>query len=140
VGTRSHARRDETCRPVSQFQPHLFCLIFSSMYRYMSPEPQRIVRKVPWNGEYPDSSYPSAPVSRTLLTILRLYRFMIGPVQDVTILDLQCNGYTAGGVPPAPAPLLGTIPAGANITFHWTSWPDNHKGPVITYMARVPDD
>lgn len=26
------------------------------------------------------------------------------------------------------------------MTFHWTSWPDNHKGPVITYMACVPDD
>ncbi|KAH6908626.1 61 endoglucanase [Coprinopsis sp. MPI-PUGE-AT-0042] len=79
---------------------------------YVSPAPQRIVRKVPWNG----------------------------PVQNLTLFDIQCNGYTAGGVSPAPAPLVGLIASGSNITFHWTSWPDNHKGPVITYMARVPDD
>ncbi|KAH6907268.1 61 endoglucanase [Coprinopsis sp. MPI-PUGE-AT-0042] len=55
--------------------------------KYTGYLPYRIVRKVPWNGEY-----------------------------------------------------SWLIASGSNITFHWTSWPDNHKGPVITYMARVPDD
>ncbi|TFK26972.1 glycoside hydrolase [Coprinopsis marcescibilis] len=79
---------------------------------YMSPTPQRIIRKVPWNG----------------------------PVQNVSLIDIQCNGYTAGGIPTEPAPLVGTIAAGQEAKLKWTSWPDNHKGPVITYMARVPDD
>ncbi|KAH6907793.1 glycosyl hydrolase family 61-domain-containing protein [Coprinopsis sp. MPI-PUGE-AT-0042] len=62
-----------------------------------------------------------------------------GPVENLNLLDFRCNSYIAAGVSPAPAPLVGLIASGSNITFHWTSWPDNHKGPVITYMACVPD-
>lgn len=78
----------------------------------MSPKPQRISRPIQGNG----------------------------PVQDVTYADLQCGGYTDGGiVGSSPAPLHATAAAGSTVTLHWTLWPDSHVGPVVTYMARCPD-
>jgi hypothetical protein len=63
-----------------------------------------------------------------------------GPVQDVTLSDLQCGGYTAGGQPGSqPAALHANISAGADVKLFWTLWPDSHVGPTITYMARCPD-
>ncbi|KAI8163691.1 Polysaccharide monooxygenase Cel61a [Colletotrichum sp. SAR 10_70] len=79
---------------------------------YYSTPPQRISRAIPGNG----------------------------PVEDVTSIDIQCNGYTAGGVSGSkPAPLHATAAAGSSVTLKWTLWPDSHVGPVITYMARCPD-
>ncbi|KAL9106888.1 MAG: hypothetical protein Q9227_008136 [Pyrenula ochraceoflavens] len=75
---------------------------------YYSPPPQRIFRKIPGNG----------------------------PVQDLTLNDLQCNGYLNSGS--APAPLQATVSAGSTMYLNWTTWPDTHKGPVITYMAACP--
>ncbi|CAE7197463.1 unnamed protein product [Rhizoctonia solani] len=64
-----------------------------------------------------------------------------GPVEDLSLIDVQCNGWSAGGVVgSAPAPVLATAAAGTKITFKWTEWPDSHVGPVITYMARAPSD
>ncbi|KAL2166402.1 hypothetical protein VTG60DRAFT_2807 [Thermothelomyces hinnuleus] len=51
-----------------------------------------------------------------------------GPVQDVTSIDLQCGGISSEGV------------AGSTVTLRWTMWPDSHIGPILTYMARCPDD
>ncbi|PFH48782.1 lytic polysaccharide monooxygenase [Amanita thiersii Skay4041] len=79
---------------------------------YYNPPPQRIVRKIPGNG----------------------------PVEDIKLIDLQCNGWTAGGYTTAPAPLYGTVAAGSQVRLNWTTWPDSHKGPMITYMARAPSD
>jgi len=80
---------------------------------YYPTPPARIVRKIPGNG----------------------------PVENLALIDVQCNGYTAGGVAgSAPAPLVGTIAAGGTVTFNWTTWPDSHKGPIITYLARAPSD
>ncbi|KAK0184835.1 glycoside hydrolase family 61 protein F [Armillaria mellea] len=79
---------------------------------YYNPVPDRIVRPIPGNG----------------------------PVEDLTLIDLQCNGYTAGGYYTAPAPIYGTVTAGSKVALNWTTWPDSHKGPIITYMARVPDN
>ncbi|KIJ31458.1 lytic polysaccharide monooxygenase [Sphaerobolus stellatus SS14] len=80
---------------------------------YYNPPPQRIVRQIPGNG----------------------------PVTDVTLIDLQCNGYTAGGVVgSAPAPIYGTVAAGSQVNLNWTAWPESHVGPMITYMARAPSD
>ncbi|EKM83378.1 hypothetical protein AGABI1DRAFT_123712 [Agaricus bisporus var. burnettii JB137-S8] len=82
---------------------------------YYNPPPQRIVRKIPGNG----------------------------PVEDVSLIDLQCNGWSAGGsnyVGSAPAPILGRVAAGSQVKLNWTLWPDSHKGPMITYMARAPSD
>jgi hypothetical protein len=58
------------------------------------------------------------------------------------IFSVQCNGWTAGGsqYDTAPAPIYGTVAAGATVALNWTAWPDSHKGPIITYMARAPSD
>ncbi|KAK7742956.1 hypothetical protein SLS63_000524 [Diaporthe eres] len=63
-----------------------------------------------------------------------------GPVTDVTYADLQCGGYTDGGIVGSqPAALHATAAAGSTSTLYWTLWPDSHVGPVVTYMARCPD-
>lgn len=63
-----------------------------------------------------------------------------GPVEDVTLADIQCGGYAAGGVVGSkPAPLEATAAAGSKVNLHWTLWPDSHIGPTVTYMARCPD-
>jgi len=63
-----------------------------------------------------------------------------GPVQDVTLSDLQCGGYAAGGAPgSSPAALHAPVAAGSEVSLYWTQWPDSHVGPTITYMARCPD-
>lgn len=79
---------------------------------YTSPVPDRISRKIPGNG----------------------------PVEDVTSIDLQCNGYSAGGTNGSePAALHATVAAGSTVNLQWTLWPDSHVGPTLTYMARCPD-
>lgn len=56
-----------------------------------------------------------------------------GPVQDVSLMDIQCNtGAT-------PAKLHATAAAGSTVSLRWTLWPESHVGPVMTYMARCPD-
>jgi len=77
---------------------------------YYSPPPERIFRKIPGNG----------------------------PITDLSLIDVQCNGYTDGDYYTAPAPLVGSYAAGSKITLNWTTWPDSHKGPLITYIAAVP--
>lgn len=63
-----------------------------------------------------------------------------GPVQDVTISDIQCGGYAAGGVLGSkPAALHAEVAAGSDVKLYWTLWPDSHMGPTITYMAKCPD-
>ncbi|TFK51163.1 beta-1,4-endoglucanase [Heliocybe sulcata] len=75
---------------------------------YTTPAPQRIERPIPGNG----------------------------PVTDVTLLDIQCNG--SGGSGSSPAALVASVPAGGKIALHWTAWPSSHVGPVITYLGKVP--
>ncbi|KAG8973378.1 Esterase/lipase/thioesterase [Tulasnella sp. 425] len=78
---------------------------------YTTPTPQRIIRAVPGNG----------------------------PVTDMSLIDIQCNGWSEGGViGSSPAPLYATAPAGSTVSLQWTEWPDSHVGPIITYMAKVP--
>ncbi|TEB28377.1 glycoside hydrolase family 61 protein F [Coprinellus micaceus] len=72
------------------------------------PPPARIIRKIP--------------------------DFM--PITDLTRIDLQCGGSPTFET--APAPLVGKIAAGETVHLNWTAWPDNHKGPVLTYLARPP--
>jgi len=80
---------------------------------YYSPPPQRLIRSIPGNG----------------------------PVQDVTLIDLQCNGDSVDGIVGSkPAPLFATVAAGDQMHLNWTTWPDSHVGPMITYMARAPSD
>jgi hypothetical protein len=81
---------------------------------YTSPIPSRIIRPVQGNG----------------------------PVTDLTLIDLQCGGYTAGGISgSSPANLTaGPVAAGSEVSLRWTLWPESHSGPVITYMARCVND
>ncbi|KAG6918732.1 hypothetical protein DXG01_012217 [Tephrocybe rancida] len=80
---------------------------------YLSPSVPRIVRTIPGNG----------------------------PVEDLSLIDVQCNGWSAGGVVgSAPSKVYGTVAAGTQVHLNWTTWPDSHKGPIITYLARAPSD
>ncbi|KAH6640809.1 glycoside hydrolase [Chaetomium tenue] len=64
-----------------------------------------------------------------------------GPVQDVTSIDLQCGGISSEGIIGSePAPLHATAEAGSTVNLKWTLWPDSHMGPILTYMARCPDE
>jgi hypothetical protein len=68
---------------------------------YMNPKPKRISRPVQGNG----------------------------PVQDVTISDVQCGGYAAGGFPGSePAALHVEVAAGTTVELGWTLWPESHMG------------
>ncbi|KAJ7275071.1 glycoside hydrolase [Mycena rebaudengoi] len=74
-----------------------------------------------------------------------------GPIMDVTSNDIICNG----GINPYHTPLPNatiTVPAGAQFTAEWhhelnganpsdTSDPidPSHKGPILTYLAKIPD-
>lgn len=79
---------------------------------YTSPTPERISRPIQGNG----------------------------PVEDVTIADVQCGGYSAGGIVGSePAALHAEAAAGSEVELYWTLWPDSHVGPTITYMAKCPD-
>lgn len=77
--------------------------IFYQPYQdqYMNPAPQRISRAIQGNG----------------------------PVEDVTIADVQCGGYSAGGVVGSkPAALHAEVAAGSKVDLFWTIWPDSHVG------------
>ncbi|KZV70368.1 lytic polysaccharide monooxygenase [Peniophora sp. CONT] len=56
------------------------------------------------------------------------------PWKDLATSDIQCN---TGGE--TPAALTVPVSAGSVVNAHWTTWPDSHKGPVLTYLARAPD-
>ncbi|KAH7369317.1 glycoside hydrolase [Plectosphaerella cucumerina] len=79
---------------------------------YINPAPERVSRLVQGNG----------------------------PIEDVTLIDLQCGGYTAGNLPGSkPAALHAPAAAGSTVGLRWTLWPESHVGPMITYMAKCPD-
>ena len=55
-----------------------------------------------------------------------------GPVEDVSSSDITCNkGATA-------APISAPVTAGSDVSFFWTTWPESHRGPAMTYMAKCP--
>lgn len=57
-----------------------------------------------------------------------------GPVEDVSSSDIVCNKAATA------AKLTAPIAAGKDVTFFWTTWPESHKGPVMTYMANCNGD
>ncbi|KAJ7499931.1 glycoside hydrolase family 61 protein I [Mycena latifolia] len=89
-------------------------------------------------------------VSQGHLTGIRVVDYD-GPIMDVTSNDLICNG----GINPYHTPLPNTtitVPAGAQVTAEWhhtlsgadpTDTADpvdpSHHGPVITYLAKIPN-
>ena len=77
---------------------------------YMSPTPARIIRKVPGNG----------------------------PVTDLSLIDVQCNGWSEGGViGSAPAALVASAAPGSTVTFNWTTWPDSHVGRTYSPLGSL---
>lgn len=52
-----------------------------------------------------------------------------GPVEDVSSDDIVCNKNAKAAALTAP------INAGDKVLLDWTTWPDSHKGPVMTYLA-----
>lgn len=56
-----------------------------------------------------------------------------GPVSDVNSPDIAC------GIGSKPAKLVETLAAGTTMQLHWTPWDPTHRGPVINWLARVPD-
>jgi cellulase len=48
--------------------------------------------------------------------------------------DINCHKNAA------PATASATVSAGGTIAFHWTAWPDSHKGPILTYVAPCNGD
>jgi hypothetical protein len=79
---------------------------------YTSPAPERISRPIQGNG----------------------------PVTDVSLEDVQCGGYTAGGIKGStPAALHAPVEAGSDVNLIWTTWPESHFGALVTYMARCPE-
>lgn len=57
-----------------------------------------------------------------------------GPVPDFTTKDITCNQNAQ------PAKLVADVNAGADVTFYWTTWPESHRGPVMTYLANCGGD
>jgi len=58
----------------------------------------------------------------------------IGPITDVNSPGIACNARSK------PSSLVGRARAGSTVTFQWTPWVINHKGPLIAYMARYEGD
>ncbi|EIM91666.1 uncharacterized protein STEHIDRAFT_165886 [Stereum hirsutum FP-91666 SS1] len=65
--------------------------------------------------------------------IVRPY-YSNGPVADFTTSNITCNGDDSA------AALTATANAGDPVTFYWDTWPDSHKGPTMTYMAKCDTD
>lgn len=55
-------------------------------------------------------------------------------IDDVTSADIACNKGAKA------AKLVAPAPAGSEVTFFWSEWPESHKGPVITYLADCGGD
>jgi hypothetical protein len=58
-----------------------------------------------------------------------------GPVADVDSPDIACR-YT----PLTPPAIHAVARSGSEISFKWTDWFTNHKGPLLTYMGLMPDE
>lgn len=57
-----------------------------------------------------------------------------GFVQDLHSPDIICH---RGAV---PGDISAEVPAGGNVTVTWNSWPEEHKGPVLDYLANCNGD
>ncbi|KAH0612320.1 uncharacterized protein H6S33_010372 [Morchella sextelata] len=57
-----------------------------------------------------------------------------GPVEDVSTSDITCNKAATA------AQLTAPVAAGDKVSFYWTTWPESHKGPVMTYLANCGGD
>ncbi|KKY24895.1 hypothetical protein UCRPC4_g02261 [Phaeomoniella chlamydospora] len=53
----------------------------------------------------------------------------LGYVNDYSSADIICHKNASN------AQTSATVAAGKDITFEWTTWPESHHGPVISYLA-----
>ncbi|KAF8242537.1 glycoside hydrolase, partial [Wilcoxina mikolae CBS 423.85] len=79
---------------------------------YHDPEKNPVPKRIVW-------AFPTA---------------MNGPTTDLTLPDIACNKGAQ------PALLVAPAKAGSKVRFHWQPWPENHKGPIMTYMANCNGD
>lgn len=56
-----------------------------------------------------------------------------GPITDVSSQDITCNQLSGKGA------LEAEVSAGSQVTFYWDTWPESHKGPTMTYLAKCGD-
>lgn len=117
---------------------------------YTSPAPERIIRKIPGKSK----------ISHSLLVILLTFARRQRPsggchFDRCSMQWLHCWRfgwfYPSAGCCSCccrhkcrPVSCYLTIHAYSHLTIvsfrNWTTWPDSHVGPVITYMARAPSD
>ncbi|KAJ2917496.1 hypothetical protein MD484_g2919, partial [Candolleomyces efflorescens] len=98
---------------------------------------QVVLGSVAWPGYHPYVDPYLDPVPEKLIRKLPA----ISPIEDLTLIDIQCNGDSSANYFTEPAPLVGTVAAGDNVEITWTTYAsDSHRGPLITYMARAPPD
>lgn len=89
------------------------------LYVFRPFQANNTIDNVVYSGYLPYSDpYYSTPPSRIFRKINGN-----GPVEDVTLIDLQCGGYTAGGiVGSAPAALTAPVTPGSTVSLLWTQW------------------
>ncbi|KAF9653186.1 glycoside hydrolase, partial [Thelephora ganbajun] len=58
-----------------------------------------------------------------------------GPVMDISSSSIACNQGGNDGTSK-----VFDVNAGSDMTFKWTNWPGEHKGPVTTFMASCNGD
>ncbi|KAJ4985635.1 glycosyl hydrolase family 61 [Stagonosporopsis vannaccii] len=51
--------------------------------------------------------------------------------------DIICH---KAGSPKLSSDTMASVAAGGTVEFHWTTWPESHVGPVITYVAPYTGD
>lgn len=62
-----------------------------------------------------------------------------GPILDLTLIDLQCGGYTDGGISgTTPAKLHGgPVAAGSKVVLEWTLWPTSHGSQRLAMVQTL---
>ncbi|KAG8961236.1 Esterase/lipase/thioesterase [Tulasnella sp. 419] len=68
---------------------------------------------------------------------------VIRPIPDdgpVTLEDATTNKIICGNLVPTSAGIHAPIEPGEEVTFKWSRWPFEHKGPIVTSMARCGDN
>ncbi|KAF3925303.1 Endoglucanase-4 [Dactylellina cionopaga] len=80
----------------------------------------------PWNGKYADG-------------ITQPWSLNGGPNADGPAIFRFYNSLLCQRGP-RPAQKSAPTPAGSNITFNWSQWPEAHKGPILTYLAECDGD
>jgi hypothetical protein len=93
---------------------------------------QGIVAGGQWHSGYnPDMQYEDSPPAVAGWTVERNDLGLVGPTAYNTV-DIACNENARAGQASIP------VAAGSGIELQWTEWPDDHKGPVLDYLAKCP--